>query len=185
MKNAGLFIFEVIASMLLLSCNTEVAQTETGMDYSFPVAFYTKGEQTTALEIFDQRLITDMEESEYENTDFFSLSATMIPRETIRYYDEKVDLMAYFPDLDTMENGQEINPVSLLFGYLSNNIEHLVSRYRSGKIIYRGMKDGLAQIEFQDVLFVTAPTRFCSNGEHIISGILKCPVYGSFDEINP
>ena len=131
-------------------------------------------------------LITDTEEDQYADMDFLSCRASLVPGKTKPYMsDETVTLMAYVPDLTTLSIGQEMVPVRLNFGYFMSNFSgHVVSRISSGKIIYRGMKGEKALIEFQDVLFITAPNTYSPNGEHLLRGTMECPVYEYIDEIN-
>ena len=170
--------------MLALSCSSESLEPEA--DYDFPFTIETRGESSSAVEIVNLYLITDTEEEPYAGMDFLSCRASLVPGKTKRFMsDESVLLMAYVPDLETLSIGQEIVPVQLNFGYFMSNFSgHVVSRMSSGKIIYRGMKEDKALIEFQDVLFVTAPNTYSPKGEHLLRGTMECPVYNRIAEVN-
>ena len=184
MKRTVLFILGAVFSMLALSCSSESLEPEA--DYDFPFTIETRGESSSAVEIYQLYLITDTEEDQYADMDFLSCRASLVPGKTKPYMsDETVTLMAYVPDLTTLSIGQEMVPVRLHFGYFMSNFSgHVVSRISSGKIIYRGMKGEKALIEFQDVLFITAPNTYSPNGEHLLRGTMECPVYEYIDEIN-
>lgn len=173
-------------SVSAVSCNTKL---EDEIDYSFPVEITTKGENPVSMDIYDVKLITNVVEPDPElakelaNTDFFSLNASMIPGKRTGFMsDESILMMAYFPDLETLQIGQEIVPVRLSFGYFSSSGSgHVRSKYTSGKIVYRGRQGDTALFEFQDVLFITAPNTYARNGEHLIRGTMECPVYDNWN----
>ena len=170
--------------MLTLSCGTESLEPE--VDYGFPFTIQTRGSGNPSdVEIIRLSLVTD-DDYEYPGTDFFSCKASLVPGKTTPFMsDESVLLMAYVPDLTTLSIGQEMVPVRLHFGYFMSNFSgHVVSRISSGKIIYRGMKGDKALIEFQDVLFITAPNTYSPNGEHLLRGTMECPIYNRIGEVN-
>ena len=184
MKRTVLFILGAVFSMLALSCSSESLELEA--DYDFPFTIETRGDSSSAVEIYQLYLITDTEEDQYADMDFLSCRASLVPGKTKPYMsDETVTLMAYFPDLETLSIGQEMVPVRLHFGYFMSNFSgHVVSKMSGGKIIYRGMKGDKALIEFQNVLFVTARNTYSPKGEHMLKGTMECPVYEYIDEIN-
>ena len=184
MKRTGLLVLVAAFSVLALSCSTEKVDPE--VDYGFPFTIQTRGEASSAVEVIRLLLVTDPEEDQFEGTDFFSCSVSLVPGKTTPLLsDERVLLMAYFPDLNSLSIGQEMVPVRLTFGYImSNNIGHVVHKISSGKIIYRGMKEDKALIEFQDVLFVTIPYTYSPNGEHLLTGTMECPVYNRISEVD-
>ena len=184
MKRTVILIFGAAISILALSCSSETLEPE--VDYGFPFTIQTRGSGNPSdVEIIRLSLVTD-DDYEYPGTDFFSCKASLVPGKTTPFMsDESVLLMAYVPDLTTLSIGQEMVPVRLNFGYFMSNFSgHVVSRISSGKIIYRGMKGDKALIEFQDVLFITAPNTYSPNGEHLLRGTMECPVYEYIDEIN-
>ena len=184
MKRTVLFILGAVFFMLTLSCGTESLEPE--VDYDFPFTIETRGESSSAVEIVNLYLVTDTEEDRYADMDFLSCRASLVPGKSKPYMsDEFVTLMAYFPDLETLSIGQEMVPVRLHFGYFVSNFSgHVVSKMSSGKIIYRGMKGDKALIEFQNVLFVTAPNTYSPNGEHMLKGTMECPIYNRIAEVN-
>lgn len=184
MKRTGLLVLVAALSLLSLSCSTEEVVPE--VDYGFPFTIQTRGEASSAVEVIRLLLVTDLEEDQYEGIDFLSCSVSLVPGKTTPLMsDERVLLMAYFPDLNSLSIGQEVVPVRLTFGYMmSNNSAHTVHKISSGKIIYRGMKENKALIEFQDVLFVTAPNTYSPNGEHLLTGTMECQVYNRISEID-
>lgn len=184
MKRTVLFILGAVFSILALSCSSESLEPEA--DYDFPFTIETRGENSSAVEIVNLYLVTDTEEDRYADMDFLSCRASLVPGKSKPYMsDEFVTLMAYFPDLETLSIGQEMTPVRLNFGYFVSNFSgHVVSKMSSGKIIYRGMKGDKALIEFQNVLFVTAPNTYSPNGEHMLKGTMECPIYNRIGEVN-
>lgn len=189
MKRTVFSALLVAAACLAFSCSKdELAESE----FNYPLSIGTKASGLTPLSITDLSLLTE-DDPEMKNTDFLSCRAWMNPDEdyesahSYRFiqYDEVVNLMMFVPDIEALKPGKEITPARINFGYLlSNNLFHHISKITSGKIIYRGRKGDSALFEFQDVLFVTDPTRFVSDGNHLISGLMECPVYRNSDDRN-
>lgn len=185
--NKSLFYLLAAISLCICSCNKENIEES---NFSYPVRIGTKSSDQSPLKITNLSLITD-DDPELPNTDFLSCQAWMNPdeeyddvhRTRFVMYDEIVTLMMFVPDIKSLKPGQVIKPVKITFSYLySNNIGHTSCKVTSGKLIYRGLKEDKALFEFQDVLFVTDPTRFVSDGNHLISGTMECPVFKNFSE---
>ncbi|MBO7618229.1 MAG: hypothetical protein J6T22_13640, partial [Bacteroidales bacterium] len=97
MKRTVLFILGAVFSILALSCSSESLEPEA--DYDFPFTIETRGDSSSAVEIYQLYLITDTEEDQYADMDFLSCRASLVPGKTKPYMsDETVTLMAYFPD---------------------------------------------------------------------------------------
>ena len=185
MKKFRIVSVFALSFLIICSCNTKL---EDEADYSFPLEITTKGDNPVSLEIIDPYLIKDLkEEPGCEAMDFFACDGSFVPGKRGRFMaDELVTLWVYIPDLELLEEGQEIPIYRLMFVYLWTASGDNTSKITSGRMVYRGMKGDKAMIEFQDVLFITGRTRYATTGEHLFRGTLECTIYENFEPlINP
>ena len=81
MKRTVILIFGAAISILALSCSSETLEPEA--DYDFPFTIETRGDSSSAVEIYQLYLITDTEEDQYADMDFLSCRASLVPGHSI------------------------------------------------------------------------------------------------------